>query len=79
MVTATVLVIIFSPLFYVLIVENFSRRYKKRQAAVTAGTDGAAGSGGTGGFFKGLKEKLQGKFRKEKPAETTEAAPPRDQ
>src|SRR5512136_471879 len=39
MISATVLVIIFSPLFYVLIVEKISTKYKKRKAAETAGVN----------------------------------------
>jgi len=39
MVTATVLVIIFSPLFYVIIVDKVSAKYRKRKAAEKTATN----------------------------------------
>jgi HAE1 family hydrophobic/amphiphilic exporter-1 len=55
MVTATVLVVIFAPLFYVLIEKLFGKRRKHE----------AAGAGGAKSFFQVLKEKLTGKRRKD--------------
>jgi HAE1 family hydrophobic/amphiphilic exporter-1 len=51
MVTATVLVVIFSPLFYVLVERVFGKRGRVEKA----------GPGGGSGFFPALKEKLFGK------------------
>jgi hypothetical protein len=69
MVTATVLVIIFSPLFYVLIQSVFGKQARGE----------TTGSGGIKRFFKVLKEKLLGKYRKGKPAETAAVIPAGDQ
>ncbi len=68
MVTATVLVIIFSPLFFVLIESVFGKRSRGE----------TTGSGGANRFFKVLKEKIQGKYQKGKPAETAEVTPAGD-
>ena len=68
MVTATVLVIIFSPLFYVLIESVFGKRGKGE----------TTGSGGINRFFKVLKEKLLGKYRKGEAAGTTDVASSED-
>ena len=67
MVTATVLVIIFSPLFYVLIESVFGKQARGK-------TDGS----GNNRFFKVWKDKLLGKYRKGKAAGTTDAAPSGD-
>jgi HAE1 family hydrophobic/amphiphilic exporter-1 len=68
MVTATVLVIIFSPLFYVLIESVFGKRGKGE----------TTGSGGINRFFKVLKEKLLGKYRKGEAAGATDVASSED-
>ena len=69
MVTATILVIVFSPLFYVLI-ETF---FGKRRKSLTNG------SGGANRFFQVLKEKLLEIYRKGKAAGTADVNPPGDQ
>ena len=66
MVTATILVIIFSPLFFVLIEKTFGKRRKGEMA----------GSGGANRFFPVLMEKFQKKFRKGKAAGTADVTPP---
>ena len=68
MVTATVLVVIFSPLFYVLIESIFGKRARGE----------TTGSGGINRFFKVLKEKLLGKYRKGEVAGTTDVASSED-
>ncbi|MCK9197762.1 MAG: efflux RND transporter permease subunit, partial [Syntrophales bacterium] len=65
MVTATVLVVIFAPLFYVLIEKLFGKRRKRE----------AAGAGGAKSFFQVLKEKLTGKRRKDENTGTADTTP----
>ncbi|MEI7637657.1 MAG: efflux RND transporter permease subunit, partial [Syntrophus sp. (in: bacteria)] len=65
MVTATVLVVIFAPLFYVLIEKLFGKRRKHE----------AAGAGGAKSFFQVLKEKLTGKRRKDENTGTADTTP----
>jgi hydrophobe/amphiphile efflux-1 (HAE1) family protein len=68
MVTATVLVVIFAPLFYVLIESFMGKKVK---------TD-SPGSDGSIPFFKSFMEKLTGKRRKVELDGTTVAMPPED-
>jgi len=68
MITATALVVIFSPLFYVLIEKVFGKRWKGE----------TTGSGGANRFVHALKEKLPGKFRKGETAVTADATPLED-
>jgi len=68
MVTATVLVVIFAPLFYVLIEKLFGKRGKRE----------AAGSGGAKPIFKVLMEKLLGKRRQREAAKTDDVNPSED-
>ena len=68
MITATVLVVIFSPLFYVLIEEFFG---KKRRLE-------AAESGKANRFYQVFKEKLPGKYLKGEASGTTHSTPPED-
>ena len=68
MVTATVLVVIFAPLFYVLIEKRFGKRGKSE----------TTGSGGANRYFQVLKEKLLGKYRKGEAAGTADVTPSED-
>jgi len=68
MITGTVLVVVFAPLFYVLIEKMFGKR---RQGE-------PAGSGGAKAFFQGLMEKLPGKRRKSETAEIADVSPSED-
>jgi len=68
MVTATVLVVIFSPLFYVLIERTFGKRGKGETAR----------SGGADRFFQVLMEKIRRKCRKGEATGTTDATPSED-
>jgi hydrophobe/amphiphile efflux-1 (HAE1) family protein len=68
MVTATFLVIIFSPLFYVLIEKTFGRRRKGE-------TDG---SNGANRFFQAVMERIRGKFRKGEATGIAGATPPEE-
>jgi peptidoglycan/LPS O-acetylase OafA/YrhL len=54
MITGTVLVVVFAPLFYVLIEKVFGKRGRRE----------AAKAGGAKPFFRGLMEKFPGKRRK---------------
>jgi len=65
MVTATVLVVIFAPLFYVLIEKLFGKRRKHE----------AAGAEGAKSFFQVLKEKLTGKRREDENTGTADTTP----
>jgi hypothetical protein len=65
MVTATFLVIIFSPLFYVLIEKTFGKRRKGE-------TDGSSSANR---FFQVLMEKIRGKFRKGEATGTADVTP----
>ena len=68
MITATALVVIFSPLFYVLIENVFGKKARRE----------AAESGGANRFSRVLMEKLPGKFRKGETAVTADATSPED-
>ena len=68
MVTATFLVIIFSPLFYVLIEKTFGKRRKGE-------TDGSSGANR---FFQVLMERIRGKFRKGEATGTAGVTPPEE-
>jgi HAE1 family hydrophobic/amphiphilic exporter-1 len=68
MVTATVLVVIFSPLFYVLVERLFGKH----------GRLTAAGTGGTSSFFSVVKEKLLGKRGTREAAGPEDAGPSED-
>jgi len=68
MVTATFLVIIFSPLFYVLIEKTFGRRRKGE-------TDGSSGANR---FFLVVMERIRGKFRKGEATGAAGATPPEE-
>jgi HAE1 family hydrophobic/amphiphilic exporter-1 len=68
MVTATVLVVIFAPLFYVLIEKLFGKHGKRE----------AAGAGGANPFFHVLMGKLLGKRRKREAAKTADVNPLED-
>jgi multidrug efflux pump subunit AcrB len=68
MVTATVLVVIFAPLFYVLIEKFFGKREKRE----------TTGAGGANRYFQVLKEKLLGKYRKGEAAGTADVTPSED-
>ena len=67
-VTGTFLVIIFSPLFYVLIEKTFGKRRKGE----------TTGSGDVNRFFSMLMEKLGGKHRKRESAGPADATPSED-
>ncbi len=68
MVTATVLVVIFSPLFYVLVERLFGKHGKLT----------AAGTGGTNPFFSVVKAKLLGKRGAQEAAGPEDAGPSED-
>jgi peptidoglycan/LPS O-acetylase OafA/YrhL len=65
MITATVLVLLFAPLFYVLI----ERIFGKRQKRASDGTEDKSS------FFTALKEKIFGKRQNRKSVESEKANP----
>jgi HAE1 family hydrophobic/amphiphilic exporter-1 len=68
MITGTVLVVVFAPLFYVVIEKLFGKRRKGE----------TAGAGGANPFFHGLMEKLFGKHRQREAAKTEDVNPSED-
>ena len=68
MITGTVLVVVFAPLFYVLIEKVFGKRGRRE----------AAKAGGAKPFFRRLMEKFPGKRRKGETAEIADVSPSED-
>ncbi|HOX14727.1 MAG TPA: efflux RND transporter permease subunit [Smithellaceae bacterium] len=65
MITATVLVLVFAPLYFVLIEKIFGKKYKQT----------SDGTGNKSSFFPALKEKFFGKRQKQKSVDTENANP----